>query len=421
MYFKRSLILLAMAWSVNVNVSQAQQKDSVVFKRYRAADFRTWSVGFNAGLVSPRAALSMANGVYNTTLVSYGFGMYLKKQLSPDVGLQLDLFKGRARQKDFSYNGVAAPEGRSYTDIQWNVGLSAVYDITRIYFNDTWGVIIPYVKGGVGYLSWNTKTENVPGGISDATMKDWTIPISAAVKVALSKGINLDLGYDVNFVRSKLFDGFFTSRNDRWAYVHAGVEIALGKKKKMQLQSYDQFVGVVKLNTALNSRLDSAEQNVVNITNQYQLDLADDDNDGVPNKFDKCPGTPAGTVVDGSGCPLSTVACRVLKEAYENLEFEFGKAVIKESSFASLDNLVKVLLEKDFSLKIAGHTDIIGSRLFNYKLSKERAEAVKAYVVSKGGNPSRIEAIGFGPDQPIASNSTEEGRKRNRRVEFTFF
>ena len=57
----------------------------------------------------------------------------------------------------------------------------------------------------------------------------------------------------------------------------------------------------------------------------------------------------------------------------------------------------------------------------NMKLSRDRAEAVKAYLVSKGVNASRIEAVGYGSTQPIADNRTEEGKQKNRRVEFTLY
>ena len=163
-------------------------------------------------------------------------------------------------------------------------------------------------------------------------------------------------------------------------------------------------------------------------------DLADDDNDGVANKFDKCPGTAAGTVVDGSGCPLKAPAQvvrervvvteadrKVVDEAIKNLEFDLGKATIRSTSFATLDKVAALLVEKNFSLKLAGHTDNTGSMALNLKLSKDRAESVKAYLVSKGANASRIEATGYGPNQPIASNATAEGRQKNRRVEFTLF
>jgi OOP family OmpA-OmpF porin len=112
---------------------------------------------------------------------------------------------------------------------------------------------------------------------------------------------------------------------------------------------------------------------------------------------------------------------RVVREAIKNLEFEFGKATIREKSFPSLQRVAKILVDKNFSLKLAGHTDNVGSADANLKLSKDRAESVKAYLVEQGANPSRIEAVGYGKTQPIASNKTEAGRQKNRRVEFTLY
>jgi OOP family OmpA-OmpF porin len=141
--------------------------------------------------------------------------------------------------------------------------------------------------------------------------------------------------------------------------------------------------------------------------------------------YDKCPNTPAGTKVDGSGCPLAKPVVyvteedkRVVKDAINNLEFDLGKATIRPKSFPSLDRVAKLLTDKNFSLKLAGHTDNTGSDALNLRLSKDRAESIKAYLVSKGANASRIEATGYGESQPIATNKTAAGRQQNRRVEF---
>ena len=164
-------------------------------------------------------------------------------------------------------------------------------------------------------------------------------------------------------------------------------------------------------------------------------DLKDDDGDGVANKFDKCPGTPKDVQVDGSGCPIvvknetkviekiiiTEEDKKVVAEAISNLEFDLGKSTIRPSSFQSLDRVAALLIEKNFKLKLAGYTDNTGSLQTNMRLSKERAEAVKNYLVSKGVNSFNVEAFGFGPNNPIASNSTPEGRQLNRRVEFTLF
>jgi len=110
---------------------------------------------------------------------------------------------------------------------------------------------------------------------------------------------------------------------------------------------------------------------------------------------------------------------KILKDAYDNLVFEFNKDVIKPTSYPFLDEVVSVLREEpNWTLKLEGHTDNVGKEDYNLKLSKKRAESVKKYIESKGIMPSRITADGFGSTKPITDNTTEEGREKNRRVEF---
>jgi len=107
------------------------------------------------------------------------------------------------------------------------------------------------------------------------------------------------------------------------------------------------------------------------------------------------------------------------QEAYDNLTFRLGSADIKESSFESLDKIVNFLRDNaDYQLIVIGHTDSSGSDGFNQTLSENRANAVKTYISSKGIKNSRIEASGKGESEPIANNSTAEGREKNRRVTF---
>lgn len=109
---------------------------------------------------------------------------------------------------------------------------------------------------------------------------------------------------------------------------------------------------------------------------------------------------------------------KVLKDAFENLQFETNKAVIKNASFPYLDELYKTMIKSNWNLKLIGHTDNIGKDSSNLVLSKKRAEAVKEYLVNLGIAPERIKTEGRGEAEPIASNDTEEGRAKNRRVEF---
>ncbi|MEO8173034.1 MAG: OmpA family protein, partial [Sediminibacterium sp.] len=90
-------------------------------------------------------------------------------------------------------------------------------------------------------------------------------------------------------------------------------------------------------------------------------------------------------------------------------------------SFPYLTRVSDMMVKKGFSLKLSGHTDNVGSDAANMKLSKNRAESVKSYLVSQGVNSGKIEATGYGEAQPIATNKTDAGRQKNRRVEFTLY
>ena len=146
---------------------------------------------------------------------------------------------------------------------------------------------------------------------------------------------------------------------------------------------------------------------------------ADTDADGVIDMEDKCPKTPG--VKENSGCPqIAKEEQEVIKAAFDNLEFATGKAIMRNTSYTSLDSLGSLLKrKKEYKLLIEGHTDNVGKRQTNLTLSKNRATAVKTYLMKKGVPASRLLTNWYGPDKPIESNSTESGRQKNRRVEMT--
>jgi outer membrane protein OmpA-like peptidoglycan-associated protein len=148
----------------------------------------------------------------------------------------------------------------------------------------------------------------------------------------------------------------------------------------------------------------------------------DNDKDGVPDypeKKDACPDEYAQTP---DGCPQKYQLIVVTKEKIElkqTIYFEFRKAVIKPVSFPLLDEVALAMHDNpNIKVRIEGHTDSVGPDDFNMKLSQKRADAVRAYLIKKGVDPSRMEAKGYGETVPIADNRTQEGRDQNRRVEF---
>ena len=142
----------------------------------------------------------------------------------------------------------------------------------------------------------------------------------------------------------------------------------------------------------------------------------DSDNDGVPDYLDKCPNTPAGAVVDENGCVHEKVSMTL------NVEFDTAKAVIKKKYHNGIKKVADFIKSyPGTNVVIEGHTDNVDIHKEperNIRLSLARAESVRKYLIEKFGiDASRITAVGYGPDKPIASNDTEQGRKKNRRVE----
>ncbi|MEO9023031.1 MAG: OmpA family protein [Ginsengibacter sp.] len=102
----------------------------------------------------------------------------------------------------------------------------------------------------------------------------------------------------------------------------------------------------------------------------------------------------------------------------DNVEFDFGKATLRPQSYRTLDDLVDYLNRKQNErIEVGGYTDNVGSDTKNLVLSLERAQSIVSYLVAKGIVTERLEAKGYGADDPVAENDTEEGRQQNRRTE----
>lgn len=480
---KISLFLLLFASLVS-QLSQAQSTDSLkrktaeftLFKGH--APYRTWSAGANVGGLAP-VAFTRGNTDFSNWDEKIGYDVFVRKQVAHSFGLELNLAGGKVSGSNADEpNGVANGLMNFETSF-WSASLQGVINVATLDFfrKDNW--INFLLKAGWGATAFSYKQTDGFGVQTDYKgsygvqgnkkyLYQQIIPVGVGAKFKISNRLNFNLGYTINFVGNDNFDGAVVSKTstDRFSYAYSGIEISIGKAQKPNLDwmnpaamLYDDLFN--RLDTtelaALKKRMKKAEKDIEDLT-------CDIDGDGIGDLFDQCPNTPKGLVVSGSGCPLDIdqdgvedyadkcpmqkgskenngcpvlerVAIpvkapvqltaeeqKILQDVFENLEFTTGKWTIKAVSYPSLNKLATLLITKPaYSLKISGHTDDVGSEKSNQTLSVNRANAVKTYLVKRGVSKNKIEARGYGESQPIAENTTEEGRQRNRRVEFNVF
>ncbi len=413
-----------------------------------STSFSTWSFGVNAGVLAP--TLIYGKNDFTSWKADIGYGAYIKKQIWPAFGIQANFLGGKLKADNSRElgNGSAptSPYSSYETSVKYSGSINAYLSLANIYWMNRTNVIQPYVTAGYGLMGYNVDltSGSTTTRFNPETINESFIPVGAGLKFGLSNNIMLDLGYQMNFVDGDNLDGYHTGpQNDKFSYTHIGLEFALGGKTKPQLSSYNPVAALEADYIARNAALqaDVAAERAKNAQQLAQMNTdwarfkTDSDGDGVSDYFDKCPNTPTGTQVDGAGCEIKVTTTtvnpvrvvvteedrRIVAEAIKNLEFDFAKSTIRSTSYPSLNRVADLLKSKDFSLKLAGHTDNVGSNAANLKLSKDRSESVKSYLVSQGANPSRIEATGYGESQPISTNKTAAGRQNNRRVEFTLY
>jgi len=138
----------------------------------------------------------------------------------------------------------------------------------------------------------------------------------------------------------------------------------------------------------------------------------DSDKDGVIDCKDKCPGTPAGAIVDKDGCMREKITIEL------KVEFDTDKSVVKDKYREEIKRVADFMKQyPNTKATIEGHTDSRASDAYNLRLSNDRANAVRDYLIKDFGvEASRLNAKGYGESRPIATNDTEEGMQKNRRV-----
>lgn len=421
------------------------------------SQYRTWSIGVQGGITTPNALIGGNNnfgqkvGYFQNKVGEY-YGLTVRKQFSHLFGLEVEANRGKIKTYNHDQSGPAAENvggaKSAQTDVNWAASLNGVFQLGTIDFLRRENAVNFYAKVGIGTMAYNPvqfanndftgkEVYNNKGKVGEDIFGDreykgdrdyrlgMYVPVGVGAKFKLSEVVALNLGYTMNFTDEALLYGPGRNRStkQRFANVYGGLEFTLGSKDKQNLTfanpvatMYDELK-----DPSLRNEVEALKQRVSTLEGTVNTLSADADGDGVSDKFDKCPGTPAGTPVDGSGCPIKFPEPVVENIAsngyYAPIQFEFDSSVLKTSSYSTLDKLAKEVRDNNSSVTLDGYASAEGSEAYNVTLSKDRANSVKQYLVNAGVSSSSITANGYGEKNPIASNSTEEGRVQNRRVE----
>ncbi|MFD1629627.1 acyloxyacyl hydrolase [Pseudopedobacter beijingensis] len=397
-------------------VANAQESSSAkVFGG--AKQYRTWSIGVNAGVLSP--IIPFGTNDYPEWESNLGYGLFVKKQLAPSFGLKLDAHRGKLSGK---LNDT--PNAPSFeTDLNYAAALKGVVNVGTVSFLKRQNTLGFFVQAGAGLTGYDLKN-NADNNTGKRT--ELYIPVGVGANVKLGEVVALNIGYDANFLDADNLDGRWAngaSNKDKWSYAYAGLEFTLGSKSKPSLQwsnpvalLYDELK-----DPALRQEVDALKGRLTNVESSVDALKKDSDGDGVADYFDKCPNTPAGVQVDGSGCPIEFPEPPAVEKEItsDNIQFEFNSSVLRTSAYPTLDRVSADLrANKSKKVQLDGHASSEGTEAYNMQLSIDRANSVKTYLVNSGVDAKRISVKGYGESRPIASNATEEGRILNRRVEF---
>jgi len=281
------------------------------------AQYTTWNIGINAGVLAP--VIPFGYNDYLNREYNIGYGISIRKQLGHAFGLQLDGVGGKLSGSNASAVGGAKGGYRAFdTQLAYSATLSGVVNVATVDFIRRKNSVNFFVSAGAGLAGYapkvtlyNNQVVDFKGIAGNGTKKyvhELVIPIGAGVKFRLTDKVALNLGYTANFLDGDNLDGTKITfpHKDKFSYGYGGLEFALGGKSKPNLDwvnpvamLYDELQ-----DSTLRITVDSLKGKVAGVETSITDLKKDSDGDGVRDDLDKCPNTPAGTVVDGSGCEI---------------------------------------------------------------------------------------------------------------------
>jgi len=443
-----SLMAVGMAKAQTTTADTSHMSSGSTAKVFGGAgQYNTFSIGVNVGITSGVVPFSINSTDHFSGAL--GYGATLRDQLSHFFSLQLDYYGGHVegQQVANAQNPPLKFGGSAFKTSFNSVSISGVGDIGSVSFLHRQNAVNFYGSVGLGldfykptfWITPGASPSGTPDRTYPTTVKELVAPIGGGAKFKISDNLGLNIGYTVTFVQGYNFSGVHTyPHQDRYSYTYAGLEYTFGPKSKANIewvnpiaQMYDELY-----DAALRAEVEALKGRVANVETAVNDLKKDSDGDGVSDQFDKCPNTPAGTVVDGSGCPLvipkldTAAVCKacaamnngnmppIIGSAYSNIQFEFDSSVLKTSSYPILDATSADLRSSGAACELDGFASSEGTAAHNMRLSRDRANSVKTYLVNSGVPAKKLKVKAFGETHPIADNSTEDGRVLNRRVEF---
>ena len=429
--------------------------------------------------LSGRLAFSLEGGPtwtlsdFENSDISY-YGRFTGEYLFPSTQFGVWGLKGHAAYGFLEGSGgatVTRPDVEAFKTTFISLGGGAEYILKLS------SVVMPYVYAGAAYLYFDPKDPNgnplLRNSQKQYSKNEFSMVGEGGFKFLVSDDVSLNVGFNMNYVDvDNLDDVVIGSDNDIFFTAFGGLTVyffgvsdsdADGVSDNDDLCPQtpfkvivDQFGCPVDIDRdGVPDYLDMCSNTPANIPVDVDgcpvdadndgvpdyLDLCkdtqegvlvdtrgcpkDSDQDGVPDYRDNCPDTPIGIEVNRLGCPLETMKTEMPEITSmvlsSGVNFEVGKATLLSGARLELDKMIAVMKKNpDSGWRISGYTDNTGSYSLNTKLSYERAQSVADYLVQNGINRSHLKVKGFGPDSPIADNSTESGRSLNRRVEINF-
>ncbi len=327
--------------------------------------------------VAPYGSFVLADDERNSS-DGWGGGLAVGKMLNEHFNVELKGFYQ-------DYGRTSAPLGANSGSTNMAGGTA---DLQYYFFRDKFS---PYAVVGVGGATTSTPNGDKTGFIGEAG-------VGATYEICDGFFLRSDVRYRYNNNFSNNNSNIFANNSNSSDFnemvVNVGFVIPLGEKVEKPTPQRIEQPAVVRPTP----------------TPVADCSTKDDDHDGVNNCLDQCAGTIAGAKVDAHGCPISL--------EIKGVQFKHDSAELTPNAKVILDGVAKSLIAypQKNDLEVQGHTSSEGTDAYNLRLSQKRSQSVATYLKHKGVS-NKLTAHGYGESHPIADNSTEAGKERNRRVE----